>query len=91
MAKSLKIASENPCPKKTRVIIQIYFLLNASDPLLVVDKYIPTRDKKKAIPVNIVKLSFSGYKINAAHTGIIKDILFAIVVGVIPAFCIPNA
>ena len=69
----------------------MYFLLNLSLPLLVVDKYIPIRAKKNAIPFNIVKLSFSGYKINAAHTGIIKDILFATVVTDIPTFCVPNA
>ena len=69
----------------------MYLLLNVSLPLLVVDKYIPTRAKKNAIPFNIVKLSFSGYKINAADTGIINEILFANVVMEMPIFCVPNA
>ena len=50
----------------------------------------PVIAKKNAIPLSILRL-FSGYKINAADTGIINDILFANVVIEIPAFCIPYA
>ena len=60
-------------------------------PPLVEDKYIPASAKKNAIPFNASKVLFSGYKISAAQTGIIKDILFATVVTAIPAFCVPNA
>ena len=51
----------------------------------------PASAKKNAIPFNSLKVLFSGYKISAAHTGIIKDILFATVVTAIPTFCVPNA
>ena len=68
----------------------MYFLLNVSRPPLVADKYIPTRAKKNAIPFNIENFS-SGYKISAAHTGIINDILFATVATDIPTFCVPYA
>ena len=49
-AKSLKMESEIPCPKNTRMINHKYFLLKLSFFPLVDDKYIPTRAKKNAIP-----------------------------------------
>ena len=90
-AKLLKIESEIPCPTNTKIINHKYFLSKLSLPPLVEDKYMPASAKKKAIPFNSSKVLFSGYKISAAQTGIIKDILFATVVTDIPTFCVPNA
>ena len=50
----------------------------------------PINAKINAIPFKNVNSSF-GYKISAAETGKIKDILFAIVVTATPTFCVPSA
>ena len=71
LTKSTNTVSEIPWPAKTKIIIQIYFLSNLSLPPFVVDRYIPTIAKKNAIIFNLSKIFSSGYKISAAHTGII--------------------
>ena len=88
-AKSLKIESDIPCPKNTKIISHKYFFLKLNFLEWVIEhRYIPKSAKKNASDLKQVNLS--SYNKMAKDTGIIKLILFAIVVMAIPTFCVPD-